>query len=101
MKLTKSKLQQIIREELGMENPISEQPDAPPAPKVSPALMAINKAIDMNGAQIKTPADYGALVMKVVGLPVFNKHQVLASLKGTLLKMMLPPQAEAPKKGKQ
>lgn len=82
MKLTKSKLKEIIIEELALE---AEEEAAEPEEKLKSDVATILKKMKGYIEKIDTPQEYMQLLNMVLNHPVDRKEMVLRKLKDTFL----------------
>ena len=83
MKLTKSKLKQLIAEELALEQ--EEEVSAKPEEKLKSDVQTIVKKLKGYIEKIDTYQEYGQLLNMVLKHPVRGKGKVLRKLKDTYL----------------
>ena len=83
MKLTKTKLKEIIAEELALE--AEEEAAAEPEEKLKSDVAAVLKKMEGYIEKIDTPQEYMQLLNMVLRHPVDRKSVVLRKLKDTFL----------------
>ena len=83
MKLTKTKLKEIIAEELALE--AEEESAAEPEEKLKSDVVSILKKMKGYIEKIDTPQEYMQLLNMILDHPVDRKSMVLRKLKDTFL----------------